>query len=74
MLNHFLISRFSYKGKVAKHRIEVKKAVFVETNTKVRILFFSFVFLPYREQVQYTLQIINLQNISHLMRLSIEKQ
>lgn len=42
MLKHFLISRFSYKGKVAKHRIEVKKAVFVETNTQVRILFFSF--------------------------------
>lgn len=27
--------RFSYKGKVAKHRIEVKKAVFCETSSQV---------------------------------------
>lgn len=28
--------RFSYKGKVAKHRIEVKKAVFVEANSQTQ--------------------------------------
>ena len=34
--NHFYHFRFSYKGKVAKHRIEVKKAVFVESNCQVK--------------------------------------
>ena len=32
-----VIRRFSYKGKVAKHRIEVKKAVFVETSSQVTL-------------------------------------
>ena len=31
-----IIFRFSYKGQVAKHRLEVKKAVFCENTSQVQ--------------------------------------
>ena len=50
--------RLSYGGRVAKHRIEVKKAVFCESTSQVQIVFYVFGgFVPF-------MWVLNFQNVS----------